>query len=161
MSKAWDLDPFDYDPNDHIIKRDARPVRYVPAGSVTLAAPPLPLPSLPDDLIKRAERAEEQFQTFTAADGGQTCINYAPARPGYHLSHIKKGVLGEISKIEEELEELKDAHEQGCAVMELVELADLVGAIKQYIYRHHVGRSIADLEKMADITARAFRNGRR
>jgi hypothetical protein len=33
--------------------------------------------------------------------------------PGYHLTHIPKGVLGEISKIQEEVWELQDGLELG------------------------------------------------
>ena len=37
--------------------------------------------------------------------------------PGYHLRAIRKGKLGEVSKIREELEELEDATEQGVRIM--------------------------------------------
>lgn len=84
-----------------------------------------------------------------------------PPERGYHLKRIKKGKLGEISKIREELEELEDAAAQGCKVMELVELSDMVGAIKAYLRKHHHGTKLFDLEKMAGITERAFRNGHR
>lgn len=47
---------------------------------------------------------------------------------GYHIKFINKGVLGYFSKIEEEFQEFKDAHEQKSVVMELVELSDLIGA---------------------------------
>lgn len=47
---------------------------------------------------------------------------------GYHIKFINKGVLGYFSKIEEEFNEFKDAHEQQSTVMELVELSDLIGA---------------------------------
>lgn len=47
---------------------------------------------------------------------------------GYHIKFINKGVLGFFSKIEEEFNEFKDAHEQNSTVMELVELSDLIGA---------------------------------
>lgn len=80
---------------------------------------------------------------------------------GYHLSEIKKGELGESSKIMEELLELKDAELQECKIMALVELSDLIGAVKHYLNKHHSGIKLADLEEMADITERAFRNGRR
>lgn len=80
--------------------------------------------------------------------------------PGYHLSPIPKGVYGEASKVVEEALEFKDALEQGCEVMGLIELCDLVGAIKGYL-KAHVGFSLQDLEKMSDITERAFRNGHR
>jgi hypothetical protein len=78
---------------------------------------------------------------------------------GYHLAEITKGELGEISKIEEEVAELRDAAQQGVRVMELVELSDLVGAIESYLERHHSGYTIADLLAMAEVTKRAFLNG--
>lgn len=80
---------------------------------------------------------------------------------GYHLTEIEKGVLGESSKILEEVLELRDAETQGCKVMALVELSDLVGAIKHYLAKHHPDTRLIDLEIMANITRRAFDNGRR
>lgn len=81
--------------------------------------------------------------------------------PGYHINPIEKGELGEISKIQEEVDELRDAHEQQSKIMELVELSDLVGAIRLYLGKHHPDTTLQDLIIMADITARAFANGRR
>lgn len=46
----------------------------------------------------------------------------------WHVRDIKKGVLGELSKIQEELEEAADAQEQGQILMLLFELSDIVGA---------------------------------
>ena len=81
--------------------------------------------------------------------------------PGYHIADIPKGDLGEISKIHEEALELKDADEQNCQIMVLVELSDLLGSIDHYLRKHHPSLSINDLQKMANITERAFKNGRR
>lgn len=81
--------------------------------------------------------------------------------PGYHMKQIERGEIGEISKIREEVEELQDAHDQQSKIMELVELSDLVGAIKFYLRKYHPTTTLADLEKMASITERAFTNGRR
>ena len=81
--------------------------------------------------------------------------------PGYHLRHIAKGQLGELSKLAEEFAELVDAAEQGVKIMELVELSDLVGAIRAYLRRHHRGVTLDDLVAMSDVTVRAFRSGRR
>ncbi len=81
--------------------------------------------------------------------------------PGYHLSEIPKGVLGEISKIKEELDELKDALDQECKIMALVELSDLYGAIEFFLKSKFPNISMDDLKKMNTITQRAFRNGRR
>lgn len=78
---------------------------------------------------------------------------------GYHLKDIKKGTLGNISKIEEELEELKDAIEQDCKIMTMVELSDLYGAIRAFVETQ--GLKMEDLEKFSNITKRAFENGYR
>jgi phosphoribosyl-ATP pyrophosphohydrolase len=80
---------------------------------------------------------------------------------GYHLKEIKKGVLGKSSKLLEEVEELIDAEEQDAKIMVLIELSDLVGAIKHYLLDNKLGLELKDLEKMADITSRAFQSGRR
>lgn len=64
-------------------------------------------------------------------------------KPGYHLKHIKKGVLGELSKVFEEVKELKDAKKQKAKVMILVELSDILGAIESYLDKHHPGMSMA------------------
>jgi hypothetical protein len=81
-------------------------------------------------------------------------------KPGYHITKIPKGVLGEFSKIEEELLEAKDAISQGCKIMELVELSDLMGALNAYVKKQH-NMTLDDLVTMALITSRAFENGRR
>lgn len=54
--------------------------------------------------------------------------------PGYHLYEIKKGTLGEFSKVVEEFEEFTDAIEQDCSIMAILELSDLVGSVKYYYY---------------------------
>jgi hypothetical protein len=80
---------------------------------------------------------------------------------GYHINKIEKGVLGSISKIKEEFEELLDAHSQGSTIMELVELSDLYGAIKIYLEVNYPGISMKDLELFSIITERAFKSGDR
>lgn len=90
-----------------------------------------------------------------------TELEYVNPAPGYHLSKIAKGEIGQISKIQEELFELEDAAKQGATVMELVELSDLYGAIEHYLEKHHPSTAMSDLEKMSNITRRAFENGRR
>lgn len=82
------------------------------------------------------------------------------SKTGYHIKAIGKGVLGERSKITEEYNEWQDSCEQGCKVMELVELSDLLGAIESYT-KNHYNISLDDLIKMKSITQRAFINGRR
>lgn len=81
--------------------------------------------------------------------------------PGYHLREIPRGELGELSKIYEEILEALDAEAQGASVMTLVELSDLVGALKAYLAKHHNSISLEDLEVFSSITARAFTSGRR
>lgn len=83
------------------------------------------------------------------------------ANPGYHLVAIEKGELGELSKIQEELHEAVDAQNQDVKVMVLVELSDMVGALQAYLDKHHPGTTLADLQKMAAVTKRAFQSGRR
>ena len=78
---------------------------------------------------------------------------------GYHTYAITKGKLGNISKIQEELDELKDASNQECKIMALVELADMLGAIEAYMVVNLPGFTLNDLIKMKDITKRAFENG--
>lgn len=76
---------------------------------------------------------------------------------GYHTIKISKGVLGESSKIREELEELQDAESQGVKILIHCELADLYGALRECAATH--GLTMKDLESMIDLTANAFRQG--
>lgn len=52
--------------------------------------------------------------------------------PGYHLTEINKGVYGQYSKVAEEMEEILDALEQDCAIMVIVEMSDMMGAMEAY-----------------------------
>ena len=79
----------------------------------------------------------------------------------YHLKEIEKGVLGELSKVYEEVEEVKDSEAQGVDVMVLCELADVIGAIEKYLQNKHPSITIHDLLKMKEVTERAFVSGRR
>lgn len=78
---------------------------------------------------------------------------------GYHLKEITKGTLGEISKIKEEFEEFIDANEQKNSVLEMCELADLLGAIEAYVKKWNL--SLGDLNKMKESTKKAFEDGSR
>lgn len=81
---------------------------------------------------------------------------------GYHLTRIPKGTLGEISKVQEELSEIIDALNQDNKVMALIELSDLIGAIKAFIIKNYNNSiTIQDLERMADATKRSFESGER
>lgn len=79
---------------------------------------------------------------------------------GYHTVRIEKGVLGEISKIREELEELEDAARQGVKVLQICELCDLVGAIRAYSLAKF-NLKLGDLHAMAKLTRGAFEQGYR
>jgi hypothetical protein len=79
---------------------------------------------------------------------------------GYHKNKIPKGVLGEISKIDEEYFEFKDALETENPVMALVELSDLLGAIEAFSKKRH-NLSLSDLLKMTEATKSAFEDGTR
>lgn len=81
--------------------------------------------------------------------------------PGYHLADIPRGAFGHPSKIVEEAMEFADSIEQGVKVMGLVELSDLVGAIRGYLARAHPSITLDDLIAMADVTERAFLDGTR
>lgn len=79
---------------------------------------------------------------------------------GYHNAIIDKGELGEFSKIVEEFQELQNAHDQGCKILELVELSDLLGAIDFYVNNKY-NLTYIDLAHMASLTRKAFEEGER
>lgn len=79
----------------------------------------------------------------------------------YHIAEIERGQYGEPSKIREEFEEFLDAREQGVAIMELVELSDMLGAVKGYLEKYHKGTTLQDLLDMQRVTERAFVSGAR
>lgn len=84
-----------------------------------------------------------------------------PETAGYHLRAIPRGVFGKLSKIREEVEEVADAEAQQVAIMVLVELSDLYGAIEGYLAEHFPDMGMSDLAAMSAVTQRAFRNGQR
>lgn len=98
----------------------------------------------------------------------------------YHLAKIPKGVLGQISKVEEEYQEFLDAKAQNCKIMMGLELSDMFGAALRYMCRYGVASpdlqkyleimfaeakllnlSAKDLFTMSRITSRAFDSGER
>ncbi|QPI18273.1 hypothetical protein POP15_225 [Pectobacterium phage POP15] len=81
--------------------------------------------------------------------------------PGYHIADIKKRRFGSFGKIQEEVEECLDAHQQGSHIMMLVELSDLYGAMEGFLAENYPGFTMSDLAKFSSITGRAFRNGYR
>lgn len=79
----------------------------------------------------------------------------------YHQRTIPKGTVGEVSKIEEELAELKDALEQNNQIMALVELSDLIGAIQLFLENKYPQFTMEHLNIMSKATMSAFREGTR
>lgn len=78
---------------------------------------------------------------------------------GYHLTKIKKGEIGDISKVLEECHEYIDAKNQNCKIMETLELSDIYGALELLAETYNL--SMSDLKTMSDITKRAFKEGKR
>lgn len=78
---------------------------------------------------------------------------------GYHKRKIKKGKLGNFSKIREEFEELEDAVTQKISPLIICELCDMIGAIESYANRWNI--TLDELIKMKDLTKSAFEEGKR
>jgi hypothetical protein len=79
---------------------------------------------------------------------------------GYHKNKIPKGVFGEVSKIDEEYLEFRDAIDNDNPVMALMELSDLIGAIEEFSKKHY-NIGMDSLKKMSDTTKSAFEDGTR
>ena len=80
---------------------------------------------------------------------------------GYHKTiQMKKGELGEFSKIAEEYDELLDGKAQDNPVLILCELCDLIGAIEAFSENYY-NISLAELIKMKECTKEAFISGER
>ena len=89
-----------------------------------------------------------------------SCVKAPANQSGYHLTEIPKGTLGDMSKIEEEFAEFKDAMSQDNRIMALQELSDLIGAIEAFtVNKHNV--TLSDLIQMKNATKRAFESGHR
>ena len=82
-------------------------------------------------------------------------------KKGYHDQIIPKTSAGSFLKILEETEEAKDAFLSNNSIMLLVELADLYGAMELFLEKEHPGVDMKNLQKMHEVTKRAFQNGRR
>lgn len=80
---------------------------------------------------------------------------------GYHKAVIKKGAFGEVSKIQEELDELKDSLEQGAKLMALIELSDMYGAMEGFLEKYFPSVTMEDVVKMSNLTRQAFKDGSR
>lgn len=71
---------------------------------------------------------------------------------GYHRIKIKKGKFGELSKIREELEEAEDAEYQKQDIMLLIELSDMIGAIRGVADKY--GMSIDQLSAFSKLRSK-------
>lgn len=81
----------------------------------------------------------------------------------YHKNkNIKKGTIGEFSKIEEEFEELKDAVDQDDKILILCEMADLLGAVELYLKENYYkGITLESCIEFSRKTQNAFKDGTR
>lgn len=79
---------------------------------------------------------------------------------GYHKVNIEKGILGEMSKITEEINELEDAVAQDANVLIICELCDLIGAIEAYTEKRF-NLTLEDLITMKNMTKESFNEGKR
>jgi len=103
----------------------------------------------------------EAAQRWHSTRANQTLLRQALlAEPGYHLRDLPRSPHGSAGKVVEEALELAEAVEQGASIMALCECADVVSALRGYLRAEH-GESFEDVVKMADVTERAFRSGRR
>lgn len=82
-------------------------------------------------------------------------------KKGYHEAIIPKVPAGSFLKILEETEEAKDAYLTKNPIMLLVELADLYGATELFLEKEFPGMDMKHLQKMHQVTKRAFQHGRR
>ncbi len=70
----------------------------------------------------------------------------------HHIAKIKKGKRGEISKIQEELDELKDAVVQDDPALIKHELSDVFGALRSYALKYNL--KMRDLHELNKVTRR-------
>jgi len=76
----------------------------------------------------------------------------------FHKRKIKKGVFGELSKIQEELDEAFDAEEQGQDLVLIIELSDLVGACAGVAKKY--GITLKQLVKFAELRSRVAKKNK-
>lgn len=125
-----------------------------------MIVPPTQIPDKTyDGSCSRCGRDNENIKDMGLDQLCPSCL--IATTTGYHLAKIEKGQYGEASKIKEEAEELIDSIAQGSKLMALQECSDLYGAIRAYLAKYHPTITMSDLEKMSDITKRAFENGYR
>ena len=67
----------------------------------------------------------------------------------FHNRPIFEGEYGKLSKIEEELDEAKEAAEQGIDLMVLIELSDIIGAVAGVVEQQY-GMTLDDLVQFSE-----------
>jgi hypothetical protein len=68
---------------------------------------------------------------------------------------IKAGVYGEMSKIQEELDEAIDAESQGQTLLLMIELSDIIGAVAGVAEKH--GTSLEALVQFSELVRKSRR----
>lgn len=74
----------------------------------------------------------------------------------YHDTDIPKGVLGQFSKIMEEVLEMKDAIDRNAKVMVIAEMVDIIGALELYVEANYPCLTLADLVTMSQLTRQSY-----
>lgn len=151
---------FDYTTNKKVYEGPMEMTRVILQSAVIFAGDMPKYLKGKQRLDIKTSGAEFEFLEFEFR-GVKTLGKDLEPNLGYHKKVIKKGLIGEISKIREELDELEDAEAQGIKVMQLIELSDLLGAVELYLEKHFEGITLEDLIKMKNATKRAFLNGYR
>lgn len=72
----------------------------------------------------------------------------------WHVREIKKGIYGDLSKIQEELDEAVDSEEQDQKLMLLFELSDIIGAVGGVAEK--LGFSLDELVKFSKLRKKVF-----
>lgn len=73
-------------------------------------------------------------------------------RSYFHEKPVTRGVYGEFSKIQEELEEAIDAAERGQTLLLRIELANLIGAVKGVADKY--GFNFYELAQFSELVSR-------
>lgn len=73
----------------------------------------------------------------------------------FHVMPVRQGTYGELSKIQEELDEALDAETRGQKLLLMIELSDIIGAVAGVAERH--GYSLDDLIQFSELRRNVFR----
>ena len=73
----------------------------------------------------------------------------------FHVMPVRRGTYGELSKVQEELDEALDAETRGQKLLLMIELSDIIGAVAGVAERH--GYSLDDLIQFSELRRNVFR----